>query len=351
MRLINPKSNSIRTVICLKSGNDFSELERHDDPTCPECKKGRLVEDVEGGEIHCRSCGFVAQEKTEVADVPISKDSPRILPKSDIPINDQGQIGPTNKDFYGNKISTETVEAFKRLRTWDARSLAKPVRDRNLAKALPKIFSWSASLNIGDNATNNASKIYQKAVSLKLIRGRSIEEMAAAAVLSSCKINGIPRSDRQVAQVAGLKLRGIRKAYKLIFLSLDLSAQAVDPKDFIPLIASKINLEPRVIRLASEILDEASAAGLNIGKMPMALAASALYLSSTKLNVNVTQLSIALAADVSEVTIRNRSHLINKILKQPIYISTGMKKENHVPEGGVKDAVRDRPDRKAAKIR
>ncbi|MDE1825114.1 MAG: hypothetical protein KGH61_02900 [Candidatus Micrarchaeota archaeon] len=334
----------------MKIGNDFSELERHDNPVCPECKKGRLVDDPDSGEIHCRSCGFVSKEKTQVVDVSISKDLFRSTPKTGTSKDNPVLIDPINKDFYGRSISPAMVESMNRLRTWDLRSHAKPGRDRNLSKALPKIFTWSRSLSIGDNAANNAASIYQKAIAFKLTRGRSMEEMAAGAVLSSCKINGIPRSDKQIAQIAGLKLKGVRRAYRLIFMSLGLSADVADPKVFVPPIASKINLEPRVIRLAGKILDEVSTADIRIGKNPMAQASAALYLSCVKFKVDVTQNSISSASDISGVTIRRTSHLINEILKQPIPISVGPKKANSLPGSGVKGAIRDRQHPNATKI-
>jgi transcription initiation factor TFIIB len=46
---------------------------------------------------------------------------------------------------------------------------------------------------------------------------------------------------------------------------------------------------------------------ISAGKDPMGLAASVLYLSSIKTGESVTQMNIARAAGVTEVTVRNRS--------------------------------------------
>jgi transcription initiation factor TFIIB len=45
---------------------------------------------------------------------------------------------------------------------------------------------------------------------------------------------------------------------------------------------------------------------LSAGKDPMGLAASVLYLASLKNGESITQMNIADAADVTEVTLRNR---------------------------------------------
>jgi transcription initiation factor TFIIB len=50
---------------------------------------------------------------------------------------------------------------------------------------------------------------------------------------------------------------------------------------------------------------------ISAGKNPMSLAATVLYLSSLRAGMNITQLDIAIAAGVTEVTIRNRIKELN----------------------------------------
>jgi len=59
-------------------------------------------------------------------------------------------------------------------------------------------------------------------------------------------------------------------------------------------------------RHAMKILKKAEESQIVSGKDPMGLAASALYLSTLKMDEKNTQKEFALAAGVTEVTIRNR---------------------------------------------
>jgi transcription initiation factor TFIIB len=79
----------------------------------------------------------------------------------------------------------------------------------------------------------------------------------------------------------------------------------VNPVKCISRISSIAGLTEKTKRKAVEILDKATENELSVGKDPMGLAA-ALYLSCVINGENKTQKDIAVAAGVTEVTIRNR---------------------------------------------
>jgi transcription initiation factor TFIIB len=61
-------------------------------------------------------------------------------------------------------------------------------------------------------------------------------------------------------------------------------------------------------------LQDANDRRITAGKDPMGMAASALYISCMKYNADVSQKEIAMAAGVTEVTIRNRYKDLRKSL-------------------------------------
>jgi transcription initiation factor TFIIB len=71
-------------------------------------------------------------------------------------------------------------------------------------------------------------------------------------------------------------------------------------------IASKTRISEKTRRSACLILKKAQENHESAGKDPMGLAASALYLSCVKNGEGLSQRDIAMAANVTEVTIRNR---------------------------------------------
>ena len=79
--------------------------------------------------------------------------------------------------------------------------------------------------------------------------------------------------------------------------------------------AAKYTLNEKTKRRALTILEDASTMQITAGKDPMGLAAAALYISCIKCKENVSQKEIALAAGVTEVTIRNRYKGLRESLK------------------------------------
>ena len=85
-------------------------------------------------------------------------------------------------------------------------------------------------------------------------------------------------------------------------------------------IANKANLSEKTIRYAANIMTEVINKEITAGKHPMSLAATVLYISSTRYGENITQVEIANAAGLTEVTLRNR--LKDLKLKMDMFSST-----------------------------
>jgi transcription initiation factor TFIIB len=80
----------------------------------------------------------------------------------------------------------------------------------------------------------------------------------------------------------------------------------VDPMKCIAKVANKANLSERTKRQAITIMNKITKSGVSAGKDPMGLAASVLYLSCLNTGESISQMNIADASGVTEVTIRNR---------------------------------------------
>ena len=80
-------------------------------------------------------------------------------------------------------------------------------------------------------------------------------------------------------------------------------------------IASKIAIGEKSKRYAIKVLKKAQEKQVSAGKDPMGLAAAALYLSCVKIGEDKTQRDIAEAANVTEVTIRNRYKDLKELLE------------------------------------
>ena len=283
---------------------------------CLRCGKNSLLTDDVTGERFCSKCGFVISETLQDPGPEwrsFSKDGgtdpTRTGAPSSLMIHDMGLstvINPINKDASGKPLSTSMKSTIERLRTWDSRSQVHEPIDRNLRQALSDLNKLKDKIAIPANVLEKASYIYRKALEKKLVRGRSIAAMIAAALYAACRDTETPRTLKDVADAANVKRKDIARCYRLLHHELELKMPVVDSIQCIARISSKLDISEKTKRYAVKVLKDAQDRKESAGKDPMGLAATALYLSCVHNGVSITQRDLAEAAGVTEVTIRNR---------------------------------------------
>ena len=283
---------------------------------CPRCAQGKLVTDNESGEMFCSKCGFVITEKLQESGPEWRSftqdehgDRARAGAPTSLTMHDMGLatiINPQNKDATGKPLSATMKSTIERLRTWDNRSQVHEPVDRNFRQAFSELDRLKTKLALSDPVIEKTAYIYRKALDKGLVRGRSIPGLIAASLYAACRNTETPRTLTDVANGINIKRKDIARCYRLLLRELDLKMPVVNPIKCISRISSIAELSEKTKRKAVDILDQATKIELSAGKDPMGLAAAALYLSCVKNGEDKTQRDIAEAANVTEVTIRNR---------------------------------------------
>jgi transcription initiation factor TFIIB len=285
-----------------------------------------MVLDSTTGEQFCTNCGYVAVEKIvetgpewrNFAKEQGDTDRSRTGTPSSLAMHDMGLatlIGKENADASGHALNSTMRSTLERLRTWDRRSQVHTSEDRNLRQAFSELDRLGEKLNVGPAVIEKAAYIYRKAFDKHLIRGRSISTMITASLYAALRDTETPRTLKDLAGLSGVKKNDLAQSYRLILKEMDLRMPVRDPAKYISRIGSKAGASERTQRRALEILRRAQEAGAAAGKDPMGLAASALYVASVMENESLTQKDFAVAAGVTEVTIRNRYKGLKEALK------------------------------------
>ncbi|MFQ5974967.1 MAG: hypothetical protein ACE5J5_01440, partial [Candidatus Hydrothermarchaeales archaeon] len=154
----------------------------------------------------------------------------------------------------------------------------------------------------------------------KLVRGRSIEGVVAAAIYSACRQCNVPRTLEEVSQAAQMNRKEIGRVYRYVARELGFSLNPTTPMDYVPRFISELKLPFEVQKKAVEILESAMEAQLTSGKGPTGMAAAGIYIASVLQGERVTQKEVAETAGVTEVTIRNRYKDIVETLEIEIAI-------------------------------
>ncbi|MBA7688252.1 hypothetical protein ES703_96731 [subsurface metagenome] len=186
--------------------------------------------------------------------------------------------------------------------------------EQNLIQAMPELMRLSSQLGIPDPTRELAAVLYRKAIIQKLVRSRPIKGMVAATLYAACRIRLNPRSLDEIADESHIDKKHLGHFYRLLIWGLDIKIPLNDPIDHISRFASQLSLSSLVQLRAVEILERSRDIGFTIGKDPLGLAASAIYIASILLDERRTQREVAEVAHITEVTVRNRYQEMVKTL-------------------------------------
>ena len=160
-----------------------------------------------------------------------------------------------------------------------------------------------------------AAIVYRKALNEGLVRGRSIGGMVAGALYASVRFTKLPRTLKEISEASQRTSKEIARSYGVIVRNLDMRMPIDDPADYVTKVADKAKMSSDVEGLAIQLIRAAKKNYATTGKDPSGLAAAALYLSARMLKEKTTQARLAKAANVTEVTVRNRKRDLMKSLK------------------------------------
>ncbi|HEY9386550.1 MAG TPA: transcription initiation factor IIB [Nitrososphaeraceae archaeon] len=286
--------------------------------TCATCRKDqRVITDPDSGEIICSNCGMVITEKVlddihqewRAFSPEGSESKARTGAPTSLSRHDRGLatiIGRSDKDAAGQKLDTDMRSTFERLRTWDSRMNLYSSTDRNLWQAFSQLNILKDKLGLSDAIVEKTAYIYRKAEEKQLTRGRTIVGMLAAALYIACREMGTPRTLKDISIRSNIKRKDIARNCRLLIRELDIKVPIVDPMKCIATIANAAEISEKTKRKAFNLMDELVKKEVPAGKHPMSLAATILYVACRKTGEYRTQVDIAKAAGVTEVTIRNR---------------------------------------------
>ena len=303
-----------------KTGKSVQVLE----DKCPECGSTDLVYDYDAGEKLCKGCGLVIQDAAidtgpewRAFTREEQESRSRVGMPTSYSFDDKGlstSIGPVDRDALGRKLPISTRLKMWRLRKWQYRSRYHSSIQRNLALAMTELDRLTDKVSVPAALKEKAAVIYRKALDKNLVQGRSIAAIVAASLYAACRINGTPRSLRQISKASLVIRKDVARCYRLLLRELDITMPIPDPLIFLPKIASNADVSGQARGLAVKILKEAKEKHALTGKDPIGVAAAALYIGCVQSGDKKTQKHIADAAGVTEVTVRNRYKAMRKQL-------------------------------------
>jgi transcription initiation factor TFIIB len=290
---------------------------------CPECGSTNIIVDSEMGEYVCGNCGLVIEENMPNQGAEWRAFTPQeraSRARAGTPTKfshyDKGlsTVIRVEKDAFGRPLSTKVKQQMWRLRRWQMRSKVHASQSRNLMLAMSELQRLSDILHMPSSLVDLASIIYRKTLNEGLVRGRSIGGMVAGALYAAVRFTKVPRTLKEIAEASQRTQKEIARSYGVVVRNLEMKMPIDDPADYVTKIAEKAKVSSEVEGLAIKLIREAKRRFATTGKDPSGLAAAALYIAARQKKEKLTQSRLAKAADVTEVTVRNRKRDLMKSL-------------------------------------
>lgn len=297
---------------------------------CPECGAHNFYVNKEKGEVICRVCSFVLEDammdfgRERIIDSEDFSNKTRSGAPFDPRISDNLITEVGSKDDL-RRLPAKTRQVMERIRKknkWVSSGL-----QQNLNANLTNLKLVASYLNLPERVEKEAARIYRESVAKGLTMARSNDNIIAGSVYASSKLHSMPKSLNEVSEATKIDKFTIARTYKLILKRLNIKPVMTisNPVDFVGRFSSDLGLDAKIQTKTVKMIEKMQKMGLNSGKSPISLAATALYITTLTEKTKVTQKRIAEVSGITETTLRNRTN--EMILKLKIKKSELKKKK------------------------
>ena len=274
---------------------------------CVNCGSDKIVIDEANQCNVCEECGVI--NKTFLDKNPaFNKD------------DSSSSYGcPTNYFFPKSSMGTKIhFKGYNRLALIQ-RQGQMPYKEKSLMDELIKIQAKCKEYGITQNIIDTAKVLYKKISESKHTKGSrkgknmimrcvNRKSMIAACVFYACKVEGEPRSPKEIADIYSLDIKHVNRGYRKFMDYVNINELFTDFKssqssDFINRFAKKLNLNNDDIQKALDISENIRKLDLASTHEPPSVAAGCLLLVINDRKKNINRKEISSIFKISDVTI------------------------------------------------
>lgn len=334
--------------ICVSQQNEI-KTEKMSNNYCRVCKNPTMVFNSNESVYNCDSCGAMSNE--------VLDQKPEWNNYDDGP-QDNGRCGSATNPFFptssiGTIITGAGCGRLRLIQKWDQ----MPYKERALSNVLQHIESNMKTCKMTKAIIDNAKILYKNISELKhtdgpnkgkniIIRGFNRSGLIAACAFYGAKLQSVPRSTKEIANIFGLKVTQVTKGCRK-FLELhdykngSYSLSSSHAQDFIERNGYKLKLLRQHIDLAIKIAENVTKLDIASDHQPTSLAAGSILLVIDINKLPITKKQISDVFEISEVTITKTFKKINpmkNILMDDKFSELVLKKINSkISQGLVKN--------------
>lgn len=276
-------------------------LELHNETLCPECN-GLVTTDA--SDDYCEDCGLVLSDSTSsTTDFEGERWEQTGAARTETGKGrGAGTVIDPTRDGRGKSLDASRRKHAQKLSKWQKRLRTRGSSERTLEYAMNELSRMCSALGTPTSVRETAAILYRQAAANNIHKGYSVEAVASATLYIAARMENVPRTFDEISCVSRDGGTRFKRAVSRVKDQLDITLEPVDPAEYVPRIASDLDVDDDVKRNARDLIEEQDP---DIsGRSPPNVAAAALYAASTKTGVHqITQDEVAEASDVSLKTI------------------------------------------------
>lgn len=283
-------------------------VDHRDVSNCKTCDKDSLV--YHDGAYFCHLCG-------EFQEVRINQDPEwRYYGDTDSKSSDPTRVGmPMNallpESSLGTMISNKgnrsmEYEKIRQYHTWNT----MPYKERSLYRIYERLQNKAKLAGIPSFIIENAKVMYKNLSEAQISRGANRRGLMASCIYIACKIEGVPRSAKEIADIYDLKVNEMTRGCKKFLEIMDISKKRTDfilnsstPLNFVKRFCSNVGLNEDVFHICEYVAYMTTTLDIVDENTPPSIAAGSIFLVISLCNLNVSKKAVSKACKISEVTI------------------------------------------------
>ena len=312
---------------------------KHSEDLCLNCKSESLVKNQNGERI-CKDCGLVNSELYDE------------IPEFNNDIEGSSRYGCPSNYFYPKSALGTKIRArgFSKLSNLQKQG-QMPYREKSLLETLTKIQKKCKQYNISQTVIDSAKILYKKVTDCKHTKGKRIgknrimrcinlRSMIAACLFHACKLQGEPRSPKEIADIYDLEIKNVNKGCRKFLFFFDIESLNTEFNssrsfDFIDRFASKLNLSEEYIQIAKDISTNIHKLDIASTHEPPSVAAGCILMVSVVYRLDITKKQISEVFKISDVTISKtyrRIYPFHNIVMMNNITNLVTEKRNQIPK-------------------
>lgn len=286
---------------------------------CLNCQSDNMVKDEENGYNVCSNCGVINKEQLD--------NTPNY--ENDKSSASYGSI--TNYYFPKSGLGTKIkMKGYNKMGILQNQG-QMPYKEKSLMDEMKRIEERCKKHNITQNIIDRAKSLLKKVSDSKhtsgsrkgkvrIMRCINRKSMIAACLLYACKLEGEPRTSKEIANIYDLETKYVNRGYRKFREIVDISSLTANISssksfDYIKRFAKNFNIEQKYIDIAIDISNNIHKLEIVSTHEPQSVSAGCILLVSNIYKLKINRKKIAEVFDISDVTISKTYRRINQFQK------------------------------------